>query len=558
MTREDQPETTHSQVLAPRRMWVVLLYGWLALLAVQRAIYHHAYLHYDPFAHATFSDGQVYEEAARDILAHAPLGSKPFFLQGAYAYFLAVGLSVRGVLTDALFLQLCLAAFACYCVHYAARRVFDKYDALLSTAMFLAYAGLPFYENKYLSAQLGVTANACVLACFAYLWHARNHTSALLFGLASGLSILARANLVLALPFSLYALWQLAAGRGTQRQLQLCAAAALGLTLALVPMATRNLVVTGSSSILPSHAGGIPFYIGNHAGASGLWNDAGGLISGQVSEERAELATRLGLDPHARNIDQHIGTALYARAFAEIERDPLGWLRLESRKLWLSVGNAELTHDYDALGERELLGDLRPLAIPFGVVLGFGAFGLYAAWRTPYQRLFALMLTGQLLAVLAANLCWFTSAQNRLPLIVPLALATAAFSRWLRRASRTRAVPQSWLVAAVGCMALGAQAYLARPESKRPSSAHYYNLANVEESLGLFEPALKHYQRACERNPKQPMFWLRLAHLARTMQRHAQAHDALDHLAAVPGLPEPFAEAIRDERSALMQASSDH
>jgi tetratricopeptide (TPR) repeat protein len=238
--------------------------------------------------------------------------------------------------------------------------------------------------------------------------------------------------------------------------------------------------------------------------------------------------------------------------------DPLAWLRLEARKLWLSLGNAELTHDYDLLGERELLGDLRPLGIPFGALLGFGAFGLYAAWRTRSQRLFALMLTGQLLAVLLANLCWFTSAQNRLPMVVPLALATAAFSRWLRQASRARAIPMSWLVAAVSCMLLGAQSYLARPESKRPSSAHYYNLANVEESLGLFEPALRHYQQACERNPKQPMFWLRLAHLARSMQRHAQAHDALDHLAALPRLPEPIAEAVRYERGALMQASSEH
>jgi tetratricopeptide (TPR) repeat protein len=538
-------------------MWVVLLYGWLALLAVQRAIYHHAYLHYDPFAHATFSDGQIYEEAARDILAHAPLGSKPFFLQGAYAYFLAAGLSVRGVLSDVLYLQLGLAALACYCIYYAARRVFDKYDALLSTAMFLAYAGLPFYENKYLSAQLGVTANACVLASFAYLWYARSHTSALLLGLMSGLSILARPNLVLALPFSLYTLWQLAAGRGSQRQLQLCAAAALGLALSLVPMATRNLVVTGTSSVLPSHAGGIPFYIGNHAGASGLWNDAGGLLSGQVTEERGELAARLGLDPHAANVDHSIGAALYARGVEEIRRDPLRWLQLEGRKLWLSLGNAELTHDYDALGERELLGDLRPLSIPFGALLGFGAFGLYAAWRTRAQRLFAVMLTGQVVAVLVANLCWFTSAQNRLPLVVPLALATASFSRWLRVTSRVRVVPQSWAVAALSCMVLGAQAYLARPEPRRPSSAHYYNLGNVEESLGLFEPALRHYQRACERNPQQPMFWLRLAHLARNMQRHAAAHEALDRLAAVPHLPEAFAEAIRSERSALMQASSE-
>jgi hypothetical protein len=532
-------------------MWVVLLYGWLSLLAVQRGIYHHAYLHYDPFAHATFSDGQVYEEAARDILAQAPLGTQPFFLQGAYAYTLAAGLALRGVLSDALLLQLGLAALACACIYYAARRLYDEFDALICTTAWLAYASLAFYENKYLSAQLGITANACVLACFAYVWRSRTFLGAVLLGMASGFSVLARPNMLLALPFTAWAVWQLSAAGARARSLQLCAAAALGLLVTVLPMAARNLAVTGSPSVLPSHGGGIPFYIGNHARANGLWNDAAGLLSGQVLQERAELAARLGLDPQARNIDLSIGNALYKRALGAIARDPLAWLQLEGKKLWYSLGNAELTHDYDVLGERELLGDLLPVRIPFGVLLGLGVFGLWATWRAGTQHQLAVVLLGQLLAVLAANLCWFTSAQTRLPLAVPLVLAVAGWSRWLRQVSALPVPARGWVLAALSCTLLGAQACVSRPESKQPSAAHYYNLANVEESLGLFEPALAHYQRASERAPGQPMFWLRQAHLARGMHRPAEARRALDRLSALPHLPEAFQRALRHEQSAL-------
>ena len=42
----------------------------IALLVAKRIAYHLIYIVRDPFALATFSDGQVYELAARDILAH--------------------------------------------------------------------------------------------------------------------------------------------------------------------------------------------------------------------------------------------------------------------------------------------------------------------------------------------------------------------------------------------------------------------------------------------------------------------------------------------------------
>jgi tetratricopeptide (TPR) repeat protein len=228
--------------------------------------------------------------------------------------------------------------------------------------------------------------------------------------------------------------------------------------------------------------------------------------------------------------------------------EPAAWLRIEAQKLWYALGNQELVHDYDLLGERELLGDRLPLGLPFGVLLGLGALGLWALTRgAPGERQLCVVLLGQVCAVLAANLLWFTSAQNRLPLVVPLALAAGPGALALRAALATRAS----LLAAISCTLLGAQAFVPRQARQQPSAAHYYNLANAEESLGQNAAALAHYARASERRPEEPMFWFRRAYLARRMQRFDVAGSALDHLERMPHLPAALRRALGEERAAV-------
>jgi hypothetical protein len=513
-------------------------------LLVQRVLYHALYIAHDPFARSTFSDGQLYEAAARDVLTHPPLGSEPFFLQGAYAYLLALGLSLRGALLDALLLQLAVCALGWLLFYAAARASFQPWVAAASSCGLLASAAAGFYENKYLSAALGVTCNIAVIAAFCWWLRRRGLLTAGAIGLSSACSVLARPNLVVALPFTLAAMF--VARDRTRPALPPLAAAMLACLLGLAPMALRNLQVTGAPTVFPSHGGGIPFYIGNHPGSSGLWNTAGGLLSGQVMLERDELAERLHLPRDAPDLDRRIGGVLYGRALAFMAHEPLAWLQIEAKKLYAMLGNHEFVHDYDWYGERELLGDRLPFSLPFGVLLALGTLGLAALWRD--QRASCVLLLGQIVAVALANLLWFTSAQNRLPLVVPLAFAAGPGLAGVLRRIRARAPLD---LAAISSIALLLQAFVPRHAAARPSSAHYYNLANVEESLGDYGAALAHYRRACERAPQQPMFWLRYAHLARRMRRGDDATRALDRLAALPDVPAAIRGGAERERALL-------
>ena len=259
----------------------------LALLVAKRLAYHLSYLVHDPFALATFSDGQLYEDAARDILAHPVLGTQPFYLQGLYAYLLALPLALAGAPVLGLLLQLVLAAGALLLFHRVARQQLGVLAGSLSTACLLACPELAFFENKYLSVALGVACN--VLALFRLAARCAICEARAVWSPASarGSRCSAVPTWWSRLPFSAGGI-AVASARAQARPLAgVLAALGLGLLLALAPMALRNQLVVGGPDVFPSHGGAIPFFIGNNPHANGRWNTAGGLLSGQVGRERA-------------------------------------------------------------------------------------------------------------------------------------------------------------------------------------------------------------------------------------------------------------------------------
>jgi hypothetical protein len=324
-------------------------------------------------------------------------------------------------------------------------------------------------------------------------------------------------------------------------------------------MSVRNLVVTGSPTVFPSHGGGIPFFIGNNPHANGRWNDAGGLLGRSVSLERDELAEKLGFSGEGASLDAAIGGELYRRAFEYIRTQPGSYLLLELKKLWALSGNHAYVHDYDLLGEQELLGATFPFGLPFGILLGLGALGLLllfqrarrARHELAHAALFSVLI-GLCLATLVANLVWFTAAQHRVPLYVPLAFAAGpaidAIYKRLRNELPASEIP---LGACIAASLLLLQAFYPRVADPKPSSTHYFNLANAEEELGRPEAALAHYALATDRNPKQAAYWWRRAILAQRMRRLDDARYSLDRLLALPDLPPKLRAATRNARRAL-------
>jgi hypothetical protein len=539
--------------------------GWIVVaLIVYRVAYHASYLGDVPFAHATFADGAVYEQAARDILEHPPLGREAFYLQGLYAYLLALGMMIRPWPSLGLLVQLVLAFATLGLFHRCVLKLWGRRAALVSTIVLLAHPGLAFYENKHVSAELGIACNVLVIAGFVALLRVRldrrsaHLLAALGVGLATGLSILARPNMLVGLPFTLIAVALLARGEPSERWVGRVALAVattlLGTMLALAPMAARNLAVTGYPDVQPVHGGGTSFLIGNNPKSRGVWNDAD-LLSARLGTESLELAQALGVDPQlpSRERARAIGDALYARSFEWIAANPGTWAKLEVKKLWLTLGDQQLTQDYDWLGERELLPWAHRVGVSFSILLALGLLGAGAVLGGRWQplgeapafvrtqtsrRALGWFVAGQFAAPMAANLLYFTSAQHRLPLVIPMALlagpgwlALIAYvgppiQRWFagRGGWAAPVAPQRdpskrpltwWMLVLAGLALL--QGPWPRSHLDQPHPVHYYNLAMVQDSIGEPGDALASLDRAIELRPGQAIFHMRRAHLRRRL-----------------------------------------
>ena len=525
----------------------------IVVLVLWRVAYHSLYLGEVPFAIATFSDGRQYELSALDLLEHPPLGSKPFYLQGVYAYFMAIPMAIEPWVTFALIAQLLVAGGTLWLFHRVA--VHELGDSLgrWATVVLLAYPMLAFYENKFLTAELTVCASVLVLSATSWARRRAGAWPLVSLGAALGFGVLARPNFALVVPFAVWAVVVLARARGRALGRDL-GAFALGLALLLAPMALRNAVVTGQPTVCPAHGGGTSFYVGNNVEARGVWNSAGGMLTGDVSRERDELRDRLGV-PATTEAEEAaaIGRALYRRALDEIAEQPGRWLWLELRKVWLLVGTDELTQDYDPYGEAEMVPFDQRVGIPFGVMIVLAGIGGVVGWRRAREdpdrwHALGLVLAGLVLATVAANLLYFTSSQHRLPLCVPAALLVPLSFAWLRDA----VVQRRFVALALVALTIGLT-FVPRRKVRGPSGQHYYNLGVAWNAADEPARARKVLDRAVEELPEHPVVRLERARAARSVGDLATAHADLDVLDAMPDVPTWVRVAVARERERLLE-----
>jgi tetratricopeptide (TPR) repeat protein len=247
-----------------------------------------------------------------------------------------------------------------------------------------------------------------------------------------------------------------------------------------------------------------------------------------VALEQAELAERLDLPPSAdpRDRARAISAALFERGLLFIRTQPLAWLGLELRKLRLTLGNQELSQDYDLLGEQEWVAAPLRQGLPFVVLLMLGTAGMVRGGGS----VTGWLAVGQALVVLMSNLLLFTSMQHRLPLVVPLALFSGPGLCALLALARGRA-RSHWPVA-LSVLLASLFTIPARAPRTRVSMAHYFNTAIVQEQLGDLAGAAQQLTRALDRKPGSAEVLLERARVYRLLGQPALAARDLDQASA--------------------------
>jgi tetratricopeptide (TPR) repeat protein len=376
-----------------------------------------------------------------------------------------------GSLVAARVIQILLGAVGVGLIWALARFWFGQRAAWLAAALALATGLFTFYEILILQAALDpfLTAAALLLVSKAAAGGgARVHAAA---GVCLGLFTLNRPN---ALIYAIVVVacvvivaatnyrrrtgpsTRLSARPSTPLRAGLpIAALVVGLLVVLGPNALRNYLVSGEAILVSSH-GGLNFYIGNHAGARGIYDRIPGItpsIVGQMRDSTRVAEAAIG----RRLTSSEVSGYFYRLAWRWIAGHPRDAFVLFVRKLALVINseNVPLNYSY-AYYTRDENTLLRFLVIGPWLLVPLGVIGLLLPGAR--VRRDGFWIFASFVPVYAVSIAlFFVSSRYRMPLLVPLCPLAAATLVWfadrIRERDARRLAPVALGIIAVGALA---------------------------------------------------------------------------------------------------------
>lgn len=537
---------------ARRRRLAALLVLALAAAVILRLLYWAQYCALPLGRVAVGADAREYDAWARELLAGGPLWDRLHIHAPLYPLFLAAVYRITGLSIPAVRLvQLLLDVTALGLTALAVWRLVGLRAAVVTAWLWALYQPVIYYSAELFCEVLVVVLLAGVLFCWA-LAHGPGGrggpragplgVSALLCGLAA---VTHPISLFAGLP---YLAW--AAYRGTRRHgsphwgLYLRLAGLF--LLPILPVAARNLAVSGEFVVLQAH-GGLNLYVGNNPEATGTCY----LRPGKPYEEVVNRPLRQG-------ITSHTGASKYFRnqALHFARTQPARALGLLLRKLVLSWNSRDIPSGPDLPELRMLTPVMRLPLVHFGMVAPFAL----AAWVWVRRARLAPFLWMPL-GTTAALTLFVTGGRYRMTmtpaLLAGAALGVEAILRAARRGDRRTAwtavglaVPGlvlAWIVPVPDLPTSGEESALLLAEAAwrtgqteeasrvlqgaleiRPHSAALHHLmGNVLEAQGRRPEAVGACQSALRLDPDRTRAAVDRAILLSDMGFEAEALEAL-------------------------------
>ena len=497
-----------------------------------------------PLGEFLFGDLLVYQTRALAILGGDWLGrDAPFYSSTLYPYVVAGIYRVFGTHPGAVYVfQAFLGSVTTWLVFRIGTGILGKARGAVAALLGAFYAPLAFFEGQLLMMTWTVFSVTLCLHWAVRAGGEGRRLFAFLSGLALGVAASDKPNL-LVMAAALPVAWKMCAARPGEpvpgpaqdatasarppksRSLGLAqtVAFAAGILVVLLPLAARNLRVTGGRVLL-SASSGINLAIGNGARADGTyrepWSDddhesARLTDLAEASRVRAERA--LGRPVDAAEADRY----WRGEALRSVRGHPAAALRLLGRKALLFLNAREIPNILDLEFYRAAFGGLRALPVGFWLVGPLGLAGAALAFRR--RSPFDVALVAILVSYAASIVVLFVCDRFRMPM-VPILLLFAADTlvsipeAWRERRRSDAAV----LVAAV--LALGVTAAL--PLTHFPGWRNWWILAEASALRGDTTTALGAFRRALDEDPARGEVWNNLGRLYLRLHRTEDAHFA--------------------------------
>ncbi|MCB9357632.1 MAG: tetratricopeptide repeat protein [Calditrichaeota bacterium] len=352
----------------------------------------------------------------------------PFWLAPGYPQFMSWVFRLLGDFAPGTLVavQMVLSLGTLFLLMLLTRRLFGAAAGVLAGLLGCLYAPWLYYDGMLLSASWILFLNTALL--FVLLvpsglseGTARNKWA---WGIAGGLcalSAMARPSVLLfaglLLLFLLVKVWK------KQTSVAPLLVFALALVLVHLPISLRNARV-GGSPVFVTASGGVNFYIGNRAGATGVFDEPDFVASFDAPSEaegfRVEASKRAGQiltlpEASAYWRDQALGN---------MRKHPFGWSTLAAKKLWWTMRKEEVANNFSFRATQLIVPLVSTLPLHWGLLLPLALAGVVIQWSSRRRfALFGLYALGYVLT----SVFFFASSEYRFPLVaIGLPLAAAA------------------------------------------------------------------------------------------------------------------------------------
>jgi len=373
-----------------------------------------------PFFSLAIGDGESYDRWAQQLSSGNWLGGEVFSQSPLYPYALGVLYSLfgRDIIIVKL-IQLIMGALSCYLLAHAGRLFFDRRIGLISGLLLAIYPTAVFFEGV-----IQKTPLALLILCFFLFMLAHsiqgNLKSWIVAGLALGLLALVRENLLIMVP--VVALWILLdSTQPFRHRVRPLGLFFVGIALVLLPVRVWDGLRAGDFKATSVQLGS-NFYIGNNPRATGSYVALKGNRSNWKQEwsDAVELAEKdVGRSLTAYEVSNY----WLEKAFNYISNHPFAWLRLLTKKWFLTWSSHELTDtesEADYAEHSTILSILRTF-LNFGTLFPLALLGMIISRHARGSRL----LSASFFALTFGVALFYVVSRYRFPL-VPLGILFAS------------------------------------------------------------------------------------------------------------------------------------
>lgn len=399
-------------------------FATVALVALAARALYLAQVASAPLFDVLLMDGASYVSWAQRIAAGDWIGSEVFYQAPLYPYFLA---ALQVVFGDGLWpirvAQALLGSLSCGLLYLATRSFFSQRAALLAGITLALSPPAIFFDGLIQKASLGGVLVTALLALIGRARHSPSPKVWLAAGATLGALMATREETILLVPVLLGACWTFTRRVERSARLRSFAATLGGLALVLAPIAARNAHV-GGEFVLTTAQAGPNFYIGNHKGATGVYEP---LRPGRSSTplERIDAKELAELDAGRPLSAAEVSRHWLAKSITWISSDPVAWASLLARKFALALNAYEIPDYEDQAYYAEHSSLLRGLGwlLHLGVVAPLAAAGMMLTWARRRELAVLHALIG---ALIAGCVLFYVFGRYRYPLAPLLILFAAA------------------------------------------------------------------------------------------------------------------------------------